>query len=160
VAVKTKVEEAKKAEAKLTGRTKRQVGTIIEAWHKVDSIEELNLSEAEVKAMIDEGLAIDEIRKAMDKKIKAFLDPIKDMLKELAKRHGFTYKEGIEGACEISPSSKTVTGTATELKQLLKKEGKSQLFDSLLTVKITDAKKFLGDDILFSGEGRFWQNLF
>lgn len=147
---KTGTEETTKLNGKVLG--KRSVAQIIKQYHETDSAVELELSNAEIMSLIDVGSDIEERRRAIDKEVKAEVEPIKDILLQLGQANKKKNMEGHRGKCTIGPSTKTLTGTATQLAALLKKEGKVKLFDSLLTVRVTDAKKFLGEDILFKSK--------
>lgn len=126
---------------------RRPIETILSLYKSGAS---LRLSEGEVKLLIDEATKIDEERRMILALTDAVVKPIKEILKGTAKEQGWTEKAGSFGACKISPSTTTITGTVTELDKLLKQERKFNLRDSLVSIKITDAKKFLGEDILFS----------
>jgi hypothetical protein len=147
-----KVKQKSTESTALDGRVESKVRTaaeIVKQWHQVDTIEQLNLSESDLEMLIDHGTDIEERRREIDKEVKSMVEPIKDILLQSASKLKWKHKEGHEGKCDIGPSTKTITGTATELLKLLKKEGKVKLFNNLLTVRVTDAKKFMGEDILF-----------
>jgi hypothetical protein len=146
--IKQTEETTTRLEGKVVGK-QRTAEQIVKQWHTVDTIEQLNLNESEIEMLIDHGTKIEERRRSIDKEVKSVVEPIKDILLQSATAVKWKHKEGSDGKCDIGPSTKTLTGTASELYKLLQKEKKAKLFNSLLTVRVTDAKKFLGEDILF-----------
>jgi hypothetical protein len=146
--VKQDLETSVKTNGKVIGKG-RQVVVILRLVEQGQSLEELQLTENEIKQLIDYATEIEEMRREIAQSVKNFVDPIKKLLVEHAKENNWKHKDGNLGKCDIAASSTTITGTATELIQILKKEGKTKLFDSLVSIRVTDSKKFLGEDILF-----------
>lgn len=109
-----------------------------------------SLTPEEVISLVDVGTEIEEQRRSIDKDVKFYVEPIKALLLNLAKQ---LKKKEIKGSekriAKIGRASKTTMGTATSfVKDVLKKEGKLNLFDQLVNVKLTEAKKYLGEDAL------------
>lgn len=153
-ALQRQKEKEKVAEAPAPGgapqkvEVKRSVAEILENY--LDSgLEGLNLSASELILLIDNGAELDEKRKAVAKEVDAVVTPTKKLLLALAKQGKWKSKAGKIGLCKIGGGSTTVIdGTPTEFAALLKKEGKLHLFDELVSIKIGDTKKYLGEDAL------------
>ena len=99
-------------------------------------------SKAEVSIMelIDNAYEWDVEKKRFDAKVKE----AKIILLAHAKQNEWKEKMGKNAKCKVGPSTKAEIGVKPFL-SLLKKLGKVNLVPDLLKVKITDAKKYLGE---------------
>jgi hypothetical protein len=103
------------------------------------------LSTKEIMTLIQEATRRNEIVKMF----KADIEKTKTIMRHIAEKIRRSEIKAEDGSiCKVSPSSKTVTGTATELIKLLKEEGKLKYANDLLGVKLTEAKKYLGEKVL------------
>jgi hypothetical protein len=127
----------------------RKPEELIELWLEAESLESLGtVTTEELYAMIDFGAEVDERRKAMEAEVKKKVEPLKKLLLKMAERDKWRHKVGKYGKCDVTRGSKTIMGTPTELARLLKKEGKINLFDALVGVKVSETKKYIGEDAL------------
>lgn len=134
----TKVRQLKVQET----MTDQQITEVIESQDEITIGQ--NLTESEVKLLIDRGSDIDANIKYLTRQLKA----IKLGVLEYARRNKLKTIEGQRATAKISDSTTTTTGTVTEFAKLLKKEGKIELFDELTKVQLTEAKKYLGEAAL------------
>jgi len=100
-----------------------------------------NLTPEQASELADQGYISDTMQKDLVKEVKV----IKETLMAYGKKHKIKDILGVDGKAVISASTHTVTGSATQLAKLLKKEGKTKLFDTLVGVKLGEAKKYLGE---------------
>jgi hypothetical protein len=108
-----------------------------------------SLSEAEVKKLIVTYAEMTASVKAAGKELKRF----KELMVEKAREDEWvTTRSTLPGGhCAtviITPTTETKIGTTREFAQILRDEGKFHLFDELTKVKLTEAKKILGEDAL------------
>jgi hypothetical protein len=101
------------------------------------------LNETEMAALIDYGAELDAEAKEHNRRVKI----IKDLLRINADIYRWKNKAGNTATAGVSPSSKT-TIDATAMGRLLARLGKSNLFGTIFSVKITEAKKYVGIDDL------------
>jgi len=102
------------------------------------------LTEKEHESLIEYGGEQDVIKKLAEKEVTV----IKAILLAHAKASGEVESSSKSFGFKVSPRTATVFGTATDLARILKKHKKMQLFDELVTVKVTETKKYLGEQIL------------
>ena len=93
-----------------------------------------------LEELIDSAYEWDVEKKKFDAKVKE----AKIILLAHAKQNEWKEKMGKNAECKIGPSTVAVIGVNPFL-SLLKKLGKLNLVPDLLKVKITDAKKYLGE---------------
>lgn len=112
---------------------------------KGEKVEEvaITLSDREVLVLIDAGLVEDVQQKILKKRV----DVVKAILKEDAKMAGWHERAGELGTCVISPST-TTTMKASDLRVLLDELKKPHLFEDLVSVKIGEVKKYLGEEVI------------
>lgn len=106
-----------------------------------------SISQGEIKNLVEWG----GVKNAEKKRLETDIKIVKEILLFAAKKEN--KKEGYKTAkygAPVSPKNKTVVGTATDLARVLKKLGKMGLFDELVTVKITEVKKYIGEETLKS----------
>lgn len=83
------------------------------------------------------------------KKIEEAIEWIKPLLKMSAVEQDWKRKFGeVAEAKAMASSTTTFTCTVTKFVALLKKENKLKLVDDLLSIKLGDAKKYLGEETL------------
>jgi len=102
---------------------------------KTATVAKVNIAE-----LIDNAYEWDVEKKKFDTKVKE----AKIILLAHAKQNEWKEKMGKNAKCKIGPSTTAVVGVKPFL-ALLKKLGKVALVPDLLKVKITDAKKYLGE---------------
>ena len=102
---------------------------------KTATVAKVNIAE-----LIDNACEWDVEKKKFDTKVKE----AKIVLLAHAKQNEWKEKMGKKAVCKIGPSTVAVIGVNPFL-ALLKKLGKVALVPDLLKVKITDAKKYLGE---------------
>ena len=102
---------------------------------KTATVAKVNIAE-----LIDNAYEWDVEKKKFDTKVKE----AKIVLLAHAKQNEWKEKMGKNAKCKIGPSTTAVVGVKPFL-ALLKKLGKVALVPDLLKVKITDAKKYLGE---------------
>lgn len=86
-----------------------------------------------------------ETAKALDETV----TQIKDVLKQWGSLNDIKKLDGYRaGTMSISAKTTTTTKGATELVRLLKKFNKVKAADTVLTVKVGEAKKYLGEAVL------------
>lgn len=126
----------------------RSVDTLLETWRDV-GLGGLRLTQQELVLLIDNGSTLDEQRKAITKEVERIVAPTKMLLLALAEQQKWKVKAGKIGECKIGAGSSTkIKGTVTEFAILLKNEGKLELFNDLVSIKIGETKKYLGEDAL------------
>lgn len=104
-----------------------------------------DLKDGEIKSLIDHAYSMQETAKALDETV----SQIKDVLKQWGSINDVKSLDGLRtGAMKISAKSTTTTKGATELVRLLKKYNKVKAADTVLSVKIGEAKKYLGEAVL------------
>ena len=101
------------------------------------------LSEEELVSLFDAGL---KLKSTMDD-AKAKYELVRAAILKNAKEHGWKEKEGTECVVKIS-SSTTSTMSPRDLAKVLKELKKTELLDSLISVRIGDCKKYLGEVFL------------
>ena len=99
-----------------------------------------NVAKVSIVELIDIACEWDIEKKRLDAKVKE----AKAILLANAKVTGWKEKMGKKAVCKIGPSTVAVIGVNPFL-SLLKKQGKLNLVQDLLKVKITEAKKYLGE---------------
>jgi hypothetical protein len=97
----------------------------------------------ELRLMVDEGFALNEKVKEGEKRLKE----IRTELLKYAEDTNTKVLQGFLAKVEIRPTTSTEIEPG-KLKALLTKMSKASLFYELLKVKITDAKKYLGEETL------------
>ena len=97
----------------------------------------------EVAELIDHAGELDALRKELDVKVKK----AKAILLKNAEEKSWKMQAGEKLAAKISPSTKTEIPVKPFL-SLLKKLKKAAMASDLLSVRIGDAKKYLGEDVL------------
>lgn len=104
-----------------------------------------DLQDGEIKALIDHAYSMQETAKALDETVGQIKDVLKmwGSLQKVKKLDGFR-----SGSMSISAKTTTTTKGATELVRLLKKFNKVKAADTILSVKIGEAKKYLGEAVL------------
>jgi len=101
------------------------------------------LSEKELEALIDFGTVADEERNALDGQVKL----IKAALLVRAKKAKWKTRAGAVGVAKVSPRTSTSI-LPRKMVALLSKLKKQKLFDTVFNVKVGEAKKYLGEDVL------------
>jgi len=116
-----------------------------EAASAMENISEFigTLSPRELTLLIDEGYGDDVAEKTADKRLKV----VKEILKAAGEKLKSHSLNGEIGKVDISPSGSTEMSPA-QLRKLLKKEKKENLFDELISVKTGELKKYVGDDVV------------
>lgn len=138
---KVRLEESTKQTAS-TGT--RGIGMILTTARNLKGeLEEFakSVSEKELVQLIDEAVKYDVEQKRLSK----LVETSKELIMTIAKGEKWKHKPGSTGMVEIKSSSKTEM-TATDLARLLDREGKTNIFDNLVNVKVGEAKKILGED--------------
>lgn len=104
-----------------------------------------DLSDGEIKSLIDHAYSMQETAKAIDETVGQIKDVLKmwGNLRKVKKLDGFR-----TGSMSISAKTTTTTKGATELVRLLKKLNKVKAADTILSVKIGEAKKYIGEAVL------------
>lgn len=147
---KTKTTTAQKTELKVvkTEEVQRDTTELL-GLYMTDELDLTTLTPSELAALIDRAAELEDKRKTIAKEVDAVVSPTKKLLLEVAKASGKKVLNGKTGTCKIGASSTThILGTPTEFAALLKKEGKLELFDSLVGIRLGDTKKYLGEDAL------------
>lgn len=85
---------------------------------------------------------------AAQKELKAEADLIKKFVLEYAKANQQKTFDYVRGSAQIGASSHSEYGTATALARILKKLKKMDIFDTLVSVKIGEVKKYIGEAVL------------
>ena len=101
------------------------------------------LSEKEIEVLIDFGTVADEERKALDGQVKL----VKAALLVSAEKTKWKTRSGAVGVAKVSPRMSTSI-LPRKMVALLSKLKKQKLFDTLFNVKVGEAKKYLGEDVL------------
>ena len=102
------------------------------------------MSETDRKVLVDFALHCYEQKQHYESMLKT----AKEILMTYGHENDKKNLSTLTTSCIIGPASNTVTGTPTELVKLLKKMGKTELADTILSVKIGEAKKYLGQAML------------
>jgi hypothetical protein len=140
---KIKVSNKRETVEKVTGRAvPSKTGRIQLALDS--AIAERKLTKNEVEILTDYGAVID----ALVKELTADVKVIKAGLMAYAIKTKTKKFAGVKGTYSIGSTSSTEEGTPTEFVKLLKKLKKTNLFDDLVKVKIGEAKKYLGEQVL------------
>jgi hypothetical protein len=140
-----KIKTANKRETveKVTGRAvPSKTGRIQLALES--AIKEKALTKNEVEILTDYGAVIDSLIKEFTADIKV----IKRSLMDYGLRTKTKKFAGVKGSYSIGATSATEEGTPTEFVKILKKLKKTALFDDLVKVRIGEAKKYLGEQVL------------
>lgn len=154
---KLKAQAAAKAAVEPGAATPKKSGqklrTVLEIVSLLEDGQDLQhvaktITEEELILMIDSGVEMEAERRAADKQTEKVVKPVKQLLLQVAKNAKWKEKKGTKGMAKVSASTWSDVGTGTQLAALLKKEGKIQLFDDLVTIRVGDCKKFLGTDAL------------
>jgi hypothetical protein len=116
---------------------------MIENGHTVKEVAD-KLTDSDMLRMVDYGYERDQEKKEIDKEVKV----VKDVLMEYGRQRKVKKMAGSKADAVISAASSTETGTPTELAKLLKLENKIDLFDELVSVRLGDLKKYLGEAVL------------
>uniref|UniRef100_A0A6M3M035 Uncharacterized protein n=1 Tax=viral metagenome TaxID=1070528 RepID=A0A6M3M035_9ZZZZ len=132
--VRLKQDEAEKGAVAKKQRSPDELIRTVE----VEDVE--TMTDSELEALIDSATGWDMTAKSQAKKVKE----AKELLLAHAKANSWKTRVGATGACKIGPSSKT-TILATAFVRVLKKLGKIDLVDDLLSVKLGEAKKYVGE---------------
>lgn len=104
-----------------------------------------SLSSIEVSRVVDIGVVANEQLKELGEKVAL----AKSILLQYAKLNKLKEIEGSKGLAKIGASSTTEqTGTVKDFVEILKTEGKKHLLYDLISVKVGDAKKLLGEEAL------------
>lgn len=142
------------APASGAGTKVRTLKELVEAHNEAENEKDLlavvqSLTAEEIVLMVNAGTDIEDQRRAIDKEVKATVEPVKKLLVALAQEVKKRTFRGTEGrVATVARGSKTTMGTVTEFVKILKREGKLGLFDSLVSVKLTETKKYVGEDAL------------
>lgn len=110
---------------------------------EMTNAQSLKLTNAEMEKLIDNAAVLDVQGKEMAKKVKR----AKAMLLANAKKKKWKTLTGRTGVAKVSPSTTTVI-PVKPFALLLKKLKKTKMLFDLLSVRISDAKKYLGEDVL------------
>lgn len=123
---------------------------VVERTLEQKAIEIIGLKQAEDMTKEDLLILIDAGSDWQDeaKRVGDCLKDVKDMVKKYAELNNMTETETDRVICKISPSTKTIPGTIKAFVKILVDEGKRHLQNEVLNVKITNAKKYLGEDAL------------
>jgi hypothetical protein len=124
------------ANKKSTTKAKGKEAVAGKAVGKVDA-------KAKLAALIEAGVALNERKKQDEKRLKA----IKEELKKLAKKNKWKEKELDGFLVAIVATSKTAVDPVAFVRKL-KAEKKLDLIHSVITVRVQDAKKYLGTEFL------------
>ena len=138
--IKPKTAQKKKPPVEQKSRTVDELLTELQTY----STPPRKLTDGEVALLIDAGAA----ENAKMNKLKKRVTGIKLILKAAAILGKWKTRASPRGVCSIKKSTESVYGTATELAKLLKKLKKPKLFDTLVSVKIGEVKKYLGEEVL------------
>jgi len=105
---------------------------------------EFGVSEEQaIISMVDRAYELDVEQKKLAKELRE----LKDTLLKSAEKQGVREYAGNIATCRIGPKTTTEIGVKAFVK-LLKDVGKGNLFADLLKVKITEAKRYLGEVVL------------
>jgi hypothetical protein len=127
---------------------RRSVQEILAAYAS-EGLENFVLTKEELISLIDNGAELEDKRRKIAKEVDAVVTPTKALLLALAEKDKWKEKSGKIGVCKIGGGSSTIIGgTVTDFAALLKREGKLHLFNDLVSVKLGDSKKYLGEDAL------------
>lgn len=142
-------EKGKKSKKESPSETKAE--QILEKYAKKSGKQQKIFAEkltyAEISELVDLAVAYHLEAKALEEEAKK----AKEILLAHAKKKGWKDREGtLGGRAVILESSKTETKGIKDFLQLLVKEGKKDLFYDLVGIKLTQAKKALGEDLLNS----------
>jgi len=114
----------------------------VEALLEKNSVE---LGAEELQDLIDSWAEIDKQAKHLAYVAKR----IKDAVQERANMDNWRTMAGRKFEAEVGDTVKTVVvGTPTDLARLLKKEKRMELFNTIVSIKVGEAKKLLGTDAL------------
>ena len=102
------------------------------------------LQDEERVALVDYALDCGERSKALEAREKA----AKQLLMVYAENESKKDLSTSSNSCKVGASSSTETGTPTQLIRILKDERKLNLVDDILSVKVGEAKKYLGEKFL------------
>jgi hypothetical protein len=145
------LQEAGTSTGQVAAPSHRSVSDILLLLKKNGAMETMKtLTETEEKMLIDFAAELDDRRAKLVKQCKEEVEPIKDLFKAIAQQDNEMVHYGNTAELTVKASSKSIMGPTTELAKLLKQEGKTRLFNELTTIKVTEAKKFLGEDALIS----------
>jgi len=123
---------------------KKKVGKGSEQIEKMDSNALMAQKELiEMKNLVDVACTWDIKKKELDAKVKE----AKSTLLNYAEEHEIKLISGKTAKCKIGPNTTSFIAIKPFL-ALLKKIGKTNLVPDLLKVKMTDAKKYLGEVVL------------
>lgn len=114
-----------------------------------DEIELINgVSSEELALLIDTSATIEEERRDVESRVKKTVEPAKGIIREIGRYQNKKILTGTFAAAKITKSTKTIMGSVTDFIKLLLKEKKKKMIDALLNIKVTDTKKYLGEDLL------------
>lgn len=142
--------QLKKGKQKVVAKSKESVKDLRERFMTMDAEQALKtLSDAEIKQLLAVYTEMTAAIKTANKELKHF----KELLMESAQEDEWLtlqtkLPDGRSATAIITPSTETEMGTTREFAQILRDEGKFHLLDDLTKVKLTDAKKILGEDAL------------
>lgn len=147
--IRTKKKEIQEQEKEATTQPTKPVSQMLEECLSTDL-------EGNVQAAIDSSISDDQIRVLIDdlgekdeelKRLKEEVDTRKTLVKEIAKHRQMRSMEGHEYTAKVGDSSKTEV-VPTDFVKLLVKMNKKDMFDDLFSVKVGEAKKYLGADVV------------
>jgi len=145
IRTKRKTKPTQTKSQKSRSRTVAQIHTAIEQAGKTESkLKELagSLTDTEIGLLADQHLRDTEKSAEINKGISW----IKPLLHLSAREQKWKKKEGdVSEAKAMAGSSTEFTCTVTQFVALLKKEGKLKLADDILSIRLGDAKKYLGE---------------
>lgn len=121
-------------------KTEKEAGVTLE---KILETETKELTDLEIDVLVDAATELD----IVGKECVATVKMAKAVLLQHAKTLKWKTRATDKSICKIGPNSSSEIGVK-DLAKLLKKMEKSALFVDLVKVKITDAKKYLGEHSL------------
>lgn len=141
--------QLKKGTRQVSTQRKESVKELRARFMEMDDTEVQELTETEVKKLLVAYSEMAAAIKTANKEIKKF----KELLAWMAKEDEWLtlqtkLPDGHSATAIITPTTESKMGTTREFAQILRDEGKFHLFDDLTKVKLTDAKKILGEDAL------------
>jgi hypothetical protein len=135
---KKKAVEEVRGEA-LPSKTKR-VSELLELVRQDEKIGD----EEDILLLTDYGALINELTK----EFKDDITLIRGAVLEYAKANKVKKGSGKSGQFSVGGSTETTYGGATALAKILKKYDKLDLFDEMTKIKVTEVKRYLGEQVL------------